>query len=203
MDDALLDSIVNHLILQSPSLDNVGLLDGKMGVVLFFAHYARYAKSDVSEEYADELLSQVMDNLSSDLPINMSYGLCGIGWGIEYLLQNHFMEGSGDDILEELDCKIMERDLRRITDCSFETGLAGISCYIDMRLRGTHQSGYMPFDSIYLQDWNVAKAKNSIPDEFCSLLSMITFTPNSVDVENWRVGLKDGCAGYGLRMLLK
>ena len=34
-----------------------------------------------------------------------------------------FIEGETDEILYEIDMRIMERDLRRISDISFETGL--------------------------------------------------------------------------------
>lgn len=133
-DDILLERIANHLIIQTSVMDDIGLYYGKMGIVLFFAHYARYTGCSVYEDFADELLGEVIENISDELPINMRTGLCGIGWGIEYLIQNHFMEGDSDEILGELDEKIMERDLRRIKDLSFDTGLEGISCYIRMRL---------------------------------------------------------------------
>ena len=200
----ILERISNHLILHAPILNNIGLLEGKMGIVLFFAHYSRYVKSYICEDFAEELLSQVVENIHSELPIDMKHGLCGIGWGIEYLVQNGFMNGNTDDILIDLDNKIMERDLRRITDFSFETGLGGISCYINMRLQSKHSNKYIPFDNMYLREWELAKKRYSISGQFYSLYNMIDdFSPQDFDVEYWNLGLKNGCAGYGLKMILK
>lgn len=198
-DDILLERIANHLIIQTSAMDDVGLYYGKMGIVLFFAHYARYTGCSVYEDFADELLGEVIENISDELPINMRTGLCGIGWGIEYLIQNHFMEGNSDEILSELDEKIMERDLRRIKDLSFDTGLEGISCYVRMRLKSPRkESTKLPFDSTYLSEW----AKMNIDDEGKDVLQNI-LNVNLVDddILHLTLGLRNGCAGYGLKIL--
>ena len=98
----LLNRIVNHLILHSCSLDDVGLFHGKTGVVLFFAHYARYTGIEMYDDFAEKLLEDIANNISKALPINMEFGLCGIGWGINYLIQNGFMKGDPNEILEIL-----------------------------------------------------------------------------------------------------
>lgn len=51
------------------------------------------------------MLEEVIQELHSDLPIRFSDGLCGIGWGVEYLIQNAFIAGDSDEILEDLDQK--------------------------------------------------------------------------------------------------
>lgn len=130
--DILLRRIANHLILHSIDIEDIGLFHGKMGVVLFFAHYARYTDSAIYDDFAGELLEEICENIPETLPINLETGLCGIGWGIEYLIQNGFMEGDSNEILTEIDKKVMERDLRRIKDLSLETGLMGISSYINI-----------------------------------------------------------------------
>ena len=130
----LLNRIVNHLILHSCSLDDVGLFHGKTGVVLFFAHYARYTGIEMYDDFAEKLLEDIANNISKALPINMEFGLCGIGWGINYLIQNGFMKGDPNEILADIDEKIMERDLRRVKDLSLETGLMGIYYYIQSRM---------------------------------------------------------------------
>ena len=200
-DDILLERIANHLIIQTSAMDDIGLYYGKIGIVLFFAHYARYTGCSVYEDFADELLGEVIENISDELPINMRTGLCGIGWGIEYLIQNHFMEGDSDEILGELDEKIMERDLRRIKDLSFDTGLEGISCYIRMRLKSPRkESAKLPFDSTYLSEW----AKMNIDDEGKDVLqNILNVEMVDDDILRLTLGLRNGCAGYGLNLLLK
>ena len=47
----------------------------------------------------------------------------------------------------------MERDVRRITDTSLETGLAGIAAYVRNRLDSERSCpDYQPFDTEYLKD---------------------------------------------------
>ena len=95
--DILLRRIANHLILHSIDIEDIGLFHGKMGVVLFFAHYARYTDSAIYDDFAGELLEEICENIPETLPINLETGLCGIGWGIEYLIQNGFMEGDSNE----------------------------------------------------------------------------------------------------------
>ena len=101
--DILLRRIANHLILHSIDIEDIGLFHGKMGVVLFFAHYARYTDQAIYDDFAGELLEEISENIPETLPINLETGLCGIGWGIEYLIQNGFMEGDSNEILAGID----------------------------------------------------------------------------------------------------
>ena len=61
-DDILLERIANHLIIQTSAMDDIGLYYGKIGIVLFFAHYSRYTGCSVYEDFADELLDTIIEN---------------------------------------------------------------------------------------------------------------------------------------------
>ena len=106
----LLDRLTHHLILNYHFAPNAGLLNGKMGGVVFFGRYARHTGKAYFREYAEELLDEVFDMVHENIPINFVDGLCGIGWGVEYLIQNSLMEGDSDDVLEYIDKKVIERD---------------------------------------------------------------------------------------------
>jgi hypothetical protein len=45
--DELLTRIARHLMLQSSVIERTGLLDGKMGMAIFFFHYSRYNGSTI------------------------------------------------------------------------------------------------------------------------------------------------------------
>lgn len=130
VDNALMDRIARHLVIYASFIPDLSLYHGKMGIVLFFANYARYIENPLYDKFAGELLGEIYEEIHVGLPVNFESGLCGIGWGIDYLLQNGFMEGDSDEILSEIDARVMERDLRKITDYSMRTGLEGISFYI-------------------------------------------------------------------------
>lgn len=202
-DYSFLKRIANHLIIHTSGLDNQGLYYGKMGVILFFAHYSRYTGNPVYEDYAGELLNEVYEDLRDDIPVNFANGLCGIGWGLLYLLENNFMEGDPDIILSDIDIKIMERDLTRISDLSIETGLMGVSYYIKKRIDISLQiSAQKPFDTSYLQSWINAKKQLSEQDNW----HLPTFVSNVVKLEselhNSLLGISQGCAGYGLNIMM-
>ena len=106
----LLDRLTRHLILNYHFAPNAGLLNGKIGGVVFFGRYAEHTGKAYFREYAEELLDEVFDMVHENIPINFVDGLCGIGWGVEYLIQNSLMEGDSDDVLEDIDKKVIERD---------------------------------------------------------------------------------------------
>jgi hypothetical protein len=182
---------------------DMGLYHGKMGVILFFARYGRYTGNSLYDDFAGELLDDIYEDIHAEVPIDFENGLCGIGWGIEYLLQNGFMEGDSDDALSEIDQKIMERDIRRMTDQSFRTGLAGISCYIQMRLGSPCRNRETsPFDELYLSEWKSVANGIVIPDEDRILCLLLENQLEDEDFLSWEMGLENGCAGYGLKCLM-
>ena len=154
--DDLLEDAFLYLTLNASFISDLGLFHGKMGCVLFFAQYARYTHDEYYEEFANELLDEICEDIIKDIPIGLEYGLCGIGWGIEYLVQNGFLEGDTDEILEDFDNRIMEYDVLRMSDLSFRQGLAGIAFYVIARLSALRDSERKPFDSDYL--CNLGKA---------------------------------------------
>ena len=199
--------IANHLIINASFMSDLGLYRGKMGVVLFFYHYARYSGKSVYSDFGGELLREIYQEIHSEMPINFVFGLCGIGWGIEYLLQNDFIKGDSNDVLEDVDRKIMEKDVLRMKDNSFETGLAGISVYVDSRLKGnslnssnkktlTFDNGYL--DNLLKIEPQIKKAK---PKDVLS--EILKDSPDSEDIHNIMFGLRKGCAGVGLKMILQ
>ena len=102
-----LERIVNILLLNASFIDNLGLLNGKMGICIFFYHLARKTKSKIYEEFAGELLDEIYDEISIHTPLDFENGLTGIGWGIEYLVQNGFADGNTNDTLFEIDNTVL------------------------------------------------------------------------------------------------
>lgn len=203
--DKLLTHIANHLIINTSFLNNLGLYHGKMGIAIFFAHYALYAANSLYDDFASELIDEIYEEIHEGQSVDLENGLCGIAWGILYLVQNGFIKGDINDILEDIDKKIMERDLRRITDLSFEKGLKGIYYYVNSRLDfSDHNKTKIPFDSIYISELEEA-SKNLENTNSTHLISTIfeskTFCEK--DMTKWRLGLSDGCAGYGLKLMIK
>ena len=144
---------IHHLLLQSPFIKDIGLLHGKMGVALFFYHYAKHTDNTVYSDYADDLLDDVWKNLHNRLPDTFESGSTGIVWGIEYLIQNNFVQGNSNDICEDVDARIMQTDLRRMTPEFIQKELEGFLHYVLIRTLGTiKQQSNPPFDKMYRND---------------------------------------------------
>jgi hypothetical protein len=199
----LCERVAKQLAFFSSFISTVGLYHGKMGITLCLFHYARFTGKKLYEDFAGELLDEIYEEMPHSMSVDFENGLCGIGWGIEYLLQNHFAEGDSNVTLAFVDQKIMERDIRRITDKRFATGLDGISCYIDKRLHSlSHRTGDIPFDETYLNEWKTVVTPASFPDDR-QILRMITQTlPQGDNILSWDLGLSGGCAGFIIKNIL-
>lgn len=203
--------IVNKLILRGPLIQDLGLMYGKMGIILFFFEYGKYTACDVYTSIGEELIDDILGKVSSRLSFNFDSGLAGIGWGIEYLLQNHFIESADNDIFEEIDRAIMLINLRRLDNNTLDTGIEGIYYYISARMQSTAPN--TPFDFDYLKDLSlvcpILKDRVNM-DEFynkypLSLDYFLEFNNCIVDQNNynqWELGLKNGLSGFLLKKIL-
>lgn len=163
----ILREIADREILTSLSMRDYSLMNGQMGCAIFFALLSRVSDNHWYEDFAGELLENICDNLTIHLPVNFGAGLCGIGWGIEFLKHRGFIEDDTDEILSEIDSAVMERDIRRINDASLETGLFGIHAYVASRVNTTRDNtNFIPFDATYISELDEAITRLSpyVPD---------------------------------------
>ena len=106
-----IDIIDNIIIDNSDKISEEGLLKGRMGVILFF--YKLYKKTGNDRyvcfaEYQVDLLTEKVEHIT----IEFGGDLSGIGWGIEYLIQNQFVDGDADDILQDIDSYILREFMK-------------------------------------------------------------------------------------------
>ena len=113
---------------------DMGLLNGKSGQSLFYFLYSRYSGYPVIEDYAEDLLYEVTDSITNEIPIWFDNGLTGIGWAVIYLYQHQYIDGDVNIILNCFDRLLTKRDVRRINNLSLEKGLRGIACYVSARI---------------------------------------------------------------------
>lgn len=50
-------------------------------LVFSFFHYSHVAESRIFGEFAEELLDEVMEYVRLGMPVGLSFGWAGIGWG--------------------------------------------------------------------------------------------------------------------------
>lgn len=204
--------IVHHLILQNSFVKDLGLLHGKMGIALFFFEYGKYTGCDVYTDIGEELLDDIWKQIHTELSFHFDSGLSGIGWGIEYLLQNRFIEGNSNEVCEEIDRIVMQTDLRRLDDPNLDTGLEGIYYYVSARMQGAFfQKSLLPFDKYYREDLafmnplfkmeDLTVFYDRYPVSVYSFLNSIPITEDSYTSAS--LGLKEGLAGFLLKQIQK
>jgi len=221
----VLQSISHHLILHSSSINNIGLLEGKMGIAIFFYRYYKYTKKNLYRDFGGELIDEIYNEIHLYSPLDFINGLTGIAWGIEYLVRNKYVNADSDEVLEDLDKKILEWDVRRIMDTSLETGLTGLAYYIINRC-SNRDNVCRSIDRMYIVDLvtllKMELENNSLHfhviEDLTAILSgnkimkivnpLFKFYKNSNFIENclsqknYPLGiLDDGLAGVGLNII--
>lgn len=156
------DADLHRLILNSFATDNIGLLYGKIGYALtFYILSGKFepSKSLVLKRYGDDILNDVLASIPHGFQISFAHGICGIGWGLEFLIRNHYVEGNSYSICEDLDKEIMLVNPERLDD-SLHYGLKGMLHYVLIHLMNCFQQQTKePFDNIFLQDLYQASCK--------------------------------------------
>lgn len=209
------EQLISQLVLNSDNRpENIGLLYGQMGFSIVIARYAREYNAIQLETASDFLFRNVANRVANLRDVSFGYGLSGICWGIEYLVQNGIMPGPANELIGDYDTRIMAYDVRRMSDFSLETGLSGLWMYVWARIQGNMLSTLqLPFDEIYLKDWTDVLAKNTDkfpPDSLANLryalrgklnvapLSLHGFVSDVKHREQLKtdLSLRSGLAGY-------
>lgn len=192
--------MIHHLMLKSSSTEDMGLFYGKMGIAIFFFCYGQYKNNSVYTDMGEDLLDDIWEKLDSTIPMSFDVGLCGIGWGIEYLIQHRLVEGEANDICEAIDRKIVSIHPGRLEDLSLDTGLEGIRQYVSIRTSGAFlRKEICPFSQEYLNDWNQSLLSCTGSGKFSSLPCLRDFTGKKEILENEiliaPLGIRTGIAG--------
>lgn len=207
------EEIIHHLMLQAVSLKENGLFYGKLGISIAIAKYGKYCNNHIYIDYSKELINDILSNIDEKTSFDFATGLCGIVWGIEYVVQNQFIDNNYDDICEYFDKIIITKNLRRITDISLESGLEGFLHYVLIRQKSAKiKKNKTLFDDDYMKD--VYHSLHFFPNSsfkkiFISFVKTdsITYNPNLSlfvndlnindlkDIASANLGLANGLAG--------
>ena len=142
-------SLINYIALQAAQASNNGLYHGRMGMVLALYSYGMTKGDERLCEYAKDLL-QASTGDYYDAGIGLEDGLAGIGLGFTLLYQAGMFRDDLNDLLSEIDTKIMRFDPRRMTDFSFRKGASGVLYYINTRK--TIDQDFFSIDKRYIAE---------------------------------------------------
>lgn len=129
-----LSQIADTLIINGTLTECLGLVQGKMGIAVFFFHYAQYTNNMLFADYAMDLIGEILNQLNVNSRANYKKGIAGIGVGIDYMIRNDFLD-TEDDICEDFDGR-MYRAVKYDPwqDFSQYNGLTGYGRYWMTRL---------------------------------------------------------------------
>ena len=137
--------IVNTVEKNALSIRNIGLLNGRAGVMTLFFCYHSFSNQQKYKDLAFRYLETMCEEIDDSTSLSYSDGLCGFGTAIEFLLQHHLIAGNGNDILEEIDKQVAAHIIHLpVSDCGLDQGLAGWGRYLFYRIKGVKSD----FDSI-------------------------------------------------------
>lgn len=120
MNEQLLN-IANMVSLDLQEGKEVTLIGGKLGATLFYYELSGYTGIKMYNEIADDLLGEVMDGIQEIKDNSMNQGFSGIGWGINYLIRNEFVEADSDT-LADIEYHIFSKE-----SINFHTGFSLLS----------------------------------------------------------------------------
>ena len=138
--------MLHHLILHAFQQNNMGLLDGRMGTAITLFLIGRDVEEKACAILAEKLVDSIVEGIRKDMPIYFSNGLCGICWGIDFLLNEGFIKGNSGEICHEMDKAIMQINPARLS-YSLEYGLLGLLHYVLAHLTVCREN---PFDDSFM-----------------------------------------------------
>jgi hypothetical protein len=129
------EQLANFLLKNTHSANNPGLIHGKMGTSVLAFLLAQETRDKNYHYFAEDLIDEIYEEISSTTPICFETGLAGIGWGMEFLSQNKFIEIDTDEALKDLDNEIFNEIVYNTPrELSLTKGILGIGAYLLMRI---------------------------------------------------------------------
>ena len=196
-----LRKIVDYLLISSPYMHDIGLFHGKMGVVIALYLYSAKYRDELISDYAWDLLQHIYDNINSNMPFGLEYGLAGIGYGTTILYKHGLVDCDLNSILVDVDSKIMEHDPRRIKDMSIRSGVEGLMQYI--ALRKSTGEPFETFDAQYLTELYTTASPIASVFQDKSIMSILNAPTFSIEEYTEKpLGIDGGSAYYILKDIL-
>lgn len=87
----------------------IGLATGRMGLCIYYYYLSRWEENKEYKLIAESLLDDIISQLSEIADVTVESGLAGIAIGISHLIEEKFIEGDINEILEEVDNVIFKK----------------------------------------------------------------------------------------------
>lgn len=136
--------IANTLVLYSYHVTGNGLLNGRMGIILYLYRYSVYAGNEYYSDFADDLLDKVL-RTSANMPSDFENGLAGVGWAVSRLLKDGFVDGNPNEVLQSVDRRVFGW-----IACNPEISLFGHAIYLLERWQDNLEGSYFEEQAVQI-----------------------------------------------------
>jgi|GEM_PF-3273772 len=121
--------------------NNYSLHNGKTGLCLAYYLAGASFKNKNFTIKGTVLLTEIGENIDKIQGFNFANGLAGIGWAIEWLIQNGFLIANSDDVLEDMDDELYKTVVYTTSqNVSLKDGTIGKGLYFYKRLTACNPS---------------------------------------------------------------
>jgi lantibiotic modifying enzyme len=141
-----LDKIADSLFAYPKNEEILNLMGGKAGIALFWAYYSEFSNRYSRDETLGRLISEIFEGLRKVkiLP-SFASGLSGIGWTIEHLTQNEYINIDTDSLIGNFDDLLYSYMIKFIKSGNYDYlhGGLGIGLYFLKRYSNPKNKRYI------------------------------------------------------------
>lgn len=141
-----LSAIAEIVLNDKKEAERVDLMGGRAGMALFLFYYAKFTGEEKYYDHAMELLNEIFDKINDGFIFNtFAGGLAGIGWTVDHLIREEFIDADSDELLGELDeylYKMMMADIGK-GFYDFLHGALGMAAYFLCRTGNEKSKEYL------------------------------------------------------------
>lgn len=118
MNDLVLQKSTEFMLLNVYSLPQMGFVYGKAGIALTLFELSGFKNEEAYEEYAYDLLKEVLTYKLENK--NFAYGTAGIGYVLDYLIKNRFLDADYQELFGKQHQEILDEILYNLEDTQYD-----------------------------------------------------------------------------------
>lgn len=125
----IVDILLTH---ENNAKQNISLLSGKTGEAIFFYYYSKFSNEEKYADHGFKLLTEIFEEINNGFSFHtFAGGIAGIGWTVEHLARNGFLDFDTTDLLDVLDDYLFNCMMRDIKKGNYDYlhGAIGIGLY--------------------------------------------------------------------------
>jgi hypothetical protein len=165
--------------------DDFSLYHGQTGLAIVYFILSAISKNNFFYLRAEALVNNLGGHIANVQKLDFENGLAGIGWGVEWIVQNKYIEANTEEILEDLDDELYKIAVyARLNSLNIENGTLGKAMYFHKRLSAQNPN-VNRFRKICNQECLIFLI-DDIKDKFLAIEDGLIYKNGMLTVEEYR-----------------